>query len=100
VSTLRWEWTKRERVFTERVFSNLTVLTMGAPLISECVQLRRLDSSDFQHNQSQIASGNPKAHPAPIGFLKRPTRWSLAQVVANVLARTKFARKLLNPSRA
>jgi len=100
VSTVRWEWTKVERGFNERMFSNLTVLTMGAPLISECVQLRRLDSSDFRHSQSQIGSGNPNTLSAPVGFLKHPTRWSFAQVVANVLARTKFAKKLLNPSRA
>jgi len=59
MSILRWEWARVERIFTETIFSNLSVLTLGAPLISECVQLKRLNSPYDRHSQADVSPANP-----------------------------------------
>jgi hypothetical protein len=82
-----------EQDFMERVFGNLTVLSLGAPLISACLRLGRQDSLECASSQH----AEPVDVHASLAWLRSmtsPIIRSFKQSIRKVLTRPKIGRKL------
>lgn len=75
---------------TDPLFENLTVMALGAPLISACLRFKR--SWQDEYHRGYVKSADLK----PAFELNDRTEWSFGKVIRKVIARAWFRRKLVS----